>query len=142
LIPKKSKDFIDQTAKELNLNPNLVGHVVDYYWKGIRKALVELKSPTIPIKSMGEFKLKAWDLEEQKRRYQLYLDSGDPNKMSFSKHQIRKDVEERLKNLSAVMELTSADKDRKEKMKQLKIKNKKDNGTIIKGDLESPDANS
>jgi hypothetical protein len=137
LTPKKSRSFIESTAKELKLNPNLVEHVVDYYWKGIRKSLVELKSPIIQVRSIGEFRLKVWDLEEQRRRYQLHLDSGDPNKMSFAKHQIRKDVEERLKNLNKVMEITSADKERKEK-----LKNKKTNGSIIKRNLESPDANS
>jgi WD40 repeat protein len=89
------------------------------------------------ISASADKTLKVWDLEEQRRRYQLHLDSGDPNKMSFAKHQIRKDVEERLKNLNKVMEITSADKERKEE-----LKNKKTNGSIIKRDLESPDANS
>ena len=136
LYPKKSKEFIKPTAKQLDVEESLVQNLVDFYWKDVRKNLSDLKGPRIAIANFGSFNIKHWLLKELRDNYQKHLDTTESVELTFHKHRIRLDVEERIKAVDSIMKMVDIDLERK---KQVKIKR---HGTIVKTDLESPDADS
>lgn len=66
--PIKAKDLIVTTALKNNLSVEIVNEIVKMYWKDIRNALSDLKAPRVHISNLGDFTLKHWTIEEQKKR--------------------------------------------------------------------------
>ena len=127
--PKKAKTFILPTAKKLNVDSELVESLMDYYWKEVRRSLSELKAPRISIANFGTFRIKSWKLDEQRMKYQYYLDKN-PDDLTFSRHRIRTDIEQRVSEIDAVKIIVKDDAQRKQQIKD------KRNGKVDNQDLE------
>jgi hypothetical protein len=65
LRPRKSKEFIPEVAKKLNLQESLVEDLIDYYWEEIRKSLSGLKHQRIHLINLGDFVIKHWKLDDK-----------------------------------------------------------------------------
>lgn len=130
LNPKKAREFIVPTSKELGLDPEFVEAVVDFYWKEIRKALSKLEAPQIFVVNLGTFRIKHWELQKDKRDYQEYINKLDLTKMTFQQHSIKKDLEGRIAQIEQMIEMVNLDMGRKKQ-----IKNKR-NDQSSKEDME------
>jgi nucleoid DNA-binding protein len=118
LLPKKSKDLIPLVAKELNLSEDEIGEIVDIYWKEIRKALTETKSPRVMVNFFGTFRVKENTLQKLKETHEAFLKKQDPETMTFHKHHWRVEIEKRLENLEKLIAIVESDKIRKRETKQ------------------------
>lgn len=128
--PKKAKTFILPTAKKLNVDSELVESLMDYYWKEVRRSLSELKAPRISIANFGTFRIKSWKLDEQRMKYQYYLDKNSDD-LTFSRHRIRTDIEQRVSEIDAVKIIVKDDAQRKQQIKD-KRNGKVDNNSLEK----------
>ena len=105
MVPKKSKDLILPTALQLNLDPELVGDVIGFYFIEVRKAINGLKAPRVTVPNLGTFATKHWKLQELEDKYQEFvnnLNNLDPAKMTFQKHGI---LNAKMKGLEQVQDL-------------------------------------
>jgi hypothetical protein len=118
LVPKKPKDFFKPTADKLGLSEELVEKIVDIYWKEVRKALSSLRAPRITIANFGSFKVKHWIIDEQVKGYKEYLEKNQPENMTFNKHRIRADMEQRIIEIEAMREMVKKDLEKKNSKKQ------------------------
>lgn len=66
--PIKAKDLIIPTALENNLSVDVTEEIIKTYWKDVKNALSDLKSPRIHISNLGDFVLKHWTIEDQKQK--------------------------------------------------------------------------
>lgn len=128
--PKKANSYILPTAKQLSVEPKLVECIVDFYWKQVRKALSELQAPRVIVANFGTFRMKSWKLDEQAMKYNKYLVNNETN-MTFAKHRIRADIEQRLSEIAAVSIIVKDDYQRKQNLKE-KRKDAKSNNNLEK----------
>lgn len=116
--PKKAKDLVKPTAEKLELNIELVQDVIDFYWKKVRTSLSDLKSPRIVVANFGSFQIKAYKLEDQRKKYQDISNSFKPEEMTFQKHKIKEDIDAKLAKVTNMMSLVESDKDRKKQVRK------------------------
>lgn len=121
--PKKSSDIIKPTAQSTGVSEQLVSDLTSFYWKDVRKALVNLKFPNISIDSLGTFKAKHWKIPEVEEKYNMYINKlkehQDKDQMTFQRFSVLKDIELRL---SKVTELKIMIEEELVKKKQVKEK--------------------
>lgn len=127
MLPKKSRLFIKPTADQLGLDSKFVDDVTDFYWKEIRKATSNLVAPVINIANFGSFRIKESKLEEQKRKYKYYLDTNDPSNMTFNKHKVRADVEQRVDQIDNMIRMVNEDLEKKKEVRQKRNERKNKN---------------
>jgi hypothetical protein len=97
LNPKKPKEFIKLTADKLNVDEDLVNDITSFFWKDLRKALVDLKSPNIKVNGMGTFTIKDWKLKEVQDTYKRYLQRfGNQEDATFQRFAVIRDIQARL----------------------------------------------
>lgn len=118
MIPKKAKEFVNPAAEKLELDPQFVRDLVDFYWKEVRKNLSDLKAPRVNVSNFGYFQLKFWNLPKVRENYQKHLDSLNPEKMTFMKHKIREDVLQRIEAIDKVTAIVEEDLLRKTQLKE------------------------
>ena len=99
--PKKSKLVSKDTAKELNLDPDLVEAVCSFYWDELHKLISELKTPVIRVKKLGFFRVKSWMLKRALEKYTRML---PPLPESFQKHARYKDMEEKIEKVQGMID--------------------------------------
>lgn len=136
LNPKKPKECVKQTAEALSVDEGLVQDVVDFYWKEIRKALSDLRGPRIEIANFGTFRIKGWKLQEAKDEYQKILAKHNPEKMTFQRHAMRTEVEQRMEQISRMQKMVEEDASRKKQIKE------KRNVKRSESDIQTPEADS
>ena len=139
MIPKKANSLIEKTAKELNMNSELVDIIVTTYWNDVRKELSSLNSSRITIPNFGIFTIRTNKLKAIRFKYQGYLDKKSKIKeaKTFKRYAYVYDAKEYIKRIDAILEFIEQEKDRK--FKHIKDRT---NGSITKSDLGSPDADS
>jgi nucleoid DNA-binding protein len=136
LPPKKAKEFVEITAKKLEMNQEFVQDVIDFYWKEVRKSLSELRSPRIVVANFGSFQIKHWKLEEQKTIYEAHLRKYNPEEMTFQKHKLKEDAEKRLACVNKVLKMVESDTEKRKTVKQKRYADKTENNMEEpKGDI-------
>ena len=73
MTPKKSKEFFDDVAGELDLDKTLVKKVVDHYWNRVYKAIVNIEHSDVTVANLGTFSLKKKQLNKKILGYTNYL---------------------------------------------------------------------
>jgi len=126
MLPKNSKTFIAPTAEELGLKEQFVEDVVSFYYKTLRKNLVELTSRNIQVERVGSFKAKANELHKLIAKYENHLKVINPE--TFNQMTIKKDIETKLERVKRLQNLIKDEKKRKIEH----IKNKRENGNFRK----------
>lgn len=95
--PKKSKVIVDITAKELDVNSDLVKDITSFYWSRIRKALTGLEFPAITLHGLGEMSIRPIKLKEFTEEHVNLKKYVNPKK--FGGFQRMKVIESRLDRL-------------------------------------------
>jgi hypothetical protein len=72
LRPVKAKEFIEPTAKELDLPTSLVKDIIDYYWQEVRRSMASMKHPRIHLTNLGDFVVKDWKLDDRIKHIELF----------------------------------------------------------------------
>lgn len=116
--PKKPKDFIKPTAEALGHSESLVDEIVSFYWSNVRKALSELKGPSITVPNLGTFKARYSKIEKLEDKYRAYLDGLVPEKMTFNKHTMQNTALEKLEGLKRLREEMQEEYNRKLEVKR------------------------
>jgi nucleoid DNA-binding protein len=128
LNPKKPEHLIKPTAETTGASTELVQDIVSFYWAEVRKALVDMKGHSVFVESIGTFKVKAWNLELAKDRYQKminsYKDKQVSNMVTFQRFSIMKDLESRVEKITNVQEMLKKDQDKKQGVKDKRYGNK------------------
>lgn len=55
--PKKTREFVKDLSKKLDLDQNMVDDVVQFYWETIRDAIYEPKHCNIYVRGLGTFNI-------------------------------------------------------------------------------------
>jgi nucleoid DNA-binding protein len=118
LIPKKHSEIIKPTADKFSVEEQLVKHLVEAYWKDVRKSLVNCEGHNIVVAGLGTFIAKPWKVAEVIKMYQTVvdrykqtIDSG--TKISFQKFAHMKDSEKRIEVLQTLDGEIKQDQQRK-----------------------------
>jgi hypothetical protein len=115
--PKKPKDFIKPTAEVLGQSETLIDDVVGFYWVSVRKALSELEGPSITVANLGTFKVRYKKIKAIEKKYHVYLDSLESDKMTFDKHTLQNTYKSKLLSLDKVRKQLEEEYDRKQKVR-------------------------
>jgi hypothetical protein len=134
LTPKKASDFIDEVAKDLNLNPKLVDVIITAYWNDVRKKLSGLEYQRINVPNLGIFAVRYNKLKELQMRYDGYIKQKE-SVNTFKRYSYIYDAKHYSEKIDKLFEKLIEDKQKKSKIKEIRKNGSKDN-------LEKQDANS
>lgn len=125
MLPKNSKHFIQPTADELDCDADLVGDVVSFFYKDVRKNLVEMSSPNIQVENLGSFKAKKNELPKLVAKYTKHLDVLKPE--TFNQVTLQKNIQTKLEKVLGLQKQIDDEKLRKAEFMQNKDERKKAN---------------
>ena len=74
--PRKAKEFIPDTSKDLKHPQELVEEVINFYWEEVRKSLSSLKHQRIHITNLGDFTIKHWKIDEKIERLEKWEETN------------------------------------------------------------------
>jgi len=134
LTPKKASDFIDEVAKDLNLNPKLVDVIITAYWNDVRKKLSGLEYQRINVPNLGVFAVRYNKLKELQMRYDGYIKQKE-SVNTFKRYSYIYDAKNYSEKIDKLFEKLIEDKQKKSKIKEIRKNGSKDN-------LEKQNANS
>ena len=132
MIPKKHKVIIEETAKQLDLDINLVQDLTSFYWSKVRKSLSDLDAAAINIEGLGKMYIKPLTLKKVTEKYKAILKNINPK--YFSNVQKIKDLEIRIERLDKVAIMLEEQNNKRNLVKTKRYE--KDNK-----DLENPETN-
>ena len=112
--PFKSKLYIKDISKELDINEEIIKNIIDFYWRELRIELGALNYKNIRIENLGSFKIKYWLIEKEIEKI----------KYNISNNIYIKDENEELKYISKLENILIKLKEEKEKFINIKIKRK------------------
>lgn len=116
MIPKSHKIFIEPTAEETGFSKFLVSDVVGFYYSELRRLLSEIDSISIKIDKLGTFKVKPKEIRRLRARLSTHLNAlKDPE--TFNQMRIKKDLEDRLKNIERISKMIKEESERKKQIK-------------------------
>lgn len=97
MSPNKSKVIVDITAKNLNVDQNLVKDLTSFYWSRIRKSLTGLEFPAITLHGLGEMTIRPIKLKEFTEDFTNLKKYINPKK--FGGYQRMKLIDNKLERL-------------------------------------------
>jgi len=118
LKPRKAKELIPQTARELDISEDLVNDVVSFYWREVRSSLSSLKHSRVHITNLGDFLIKTWKLDETIQRIQTFEEANKLKGMQLINARFR--TAESLYNLYQVKKMIEEENQRAEFIKMHK----------------------
>jgi hypothetical protein len=134
MLPKNSKHFIKPTADELDCDVDLVGDVVSFFYKDVRKNLVEMSNPNIQVENLGSFRVKKNELPKLVAKYKKHLDVLKPE--TFNQVTLFKSIQTKLEKVLGIQKQIDDEKQRKTKFIQAKNERKANQN------MEQPESNS
>jgi hypothetical protein len=126
LTPKKASDFIDEVAKDLNLNPKLVDVIITAYWNDVRKKLSGLEYQRINVPNLGIFAVRYNKLKELQMRYDGYIKQKE-SVNTFKRYSYIYDAKNYSEKIDKLFEKLIEDKQKKSKIKEIRKNGSKDN---------------
>jgi hypothetical protein len=111
MLPKSSKHFIKPTADKLGYDTELVDDAVGFFYKALRKTLVDMKGPNIQVPNFGSFKTKERELPKLLAKYNQHLNILKPE--TFTQAKIQKELQHKLKKVEALQKQILEEKARK-----------------------------
>lgn len=134
MLPKKPAEIVKQTAREMGLPEDTVDKVVSFFWKEVRKAMVEMKAPMVQVPNFGRFMVRPHMLSIAESNCNKYLERTEP--LTFHRAAVRKDVEDRLEKIKKLKEMCDLERERKKEVKLTR------NGKVTEGRMEEPETDS
>lgn len=132
MTPKKHKVIIEETAKQLDIDINLVQDITSFYWSKVRKSLSNLDAAAINIEGLGKMYIKPLTLKKVTEKYKAILKNTNPK--YFNNVQKIKDLEIRVERLDKVAIMLEEQNNKRNLVKTKRYE--KDNK-----DLENPETN-
>lgn len=129
--PKKYKDNIPAVAEMNNLDEMCTRDIVDFYWKEVRKAASELKSPRLQVQGLGYFQVYKTRLKVRISEVSKFF-LIPPDQMTFQRHAVKIAMEKTLDITKKMQAMLDEDTERLQIFKELKY------GENIKRGLEKP----
>ena len=118
MISKKASLLISDTAKDLNLDPELVDSVVSFFWQEIRNSLTNVDYHRLSILNLGTFEVTPKKVAEKIEKYtQVIAKAETLTYGSAHKYNIRK---AKLEKMIKIKELL--DKEYQNKQAQRKLR--------------------
>ena len=114
--PKKSKDFVSDVAKELDLHEDLVKEVVSFFWSKIRSNLGDLKHHTITVPNLGTFKIRRNKMNEVAEKSEQIIQHTDPKE--FKQYAAHTHASNRLQKINRLKSLLDEEYSRKLEIKK------------------------
>tara|TARA_R110002020_G_scaffold23658_5_gene78630 strand:- start:13996 stop:14367 length:372 start_codon:yes stop_codon:yes gene_type:complete len=111
LLPKNSKHYVIPTAEDLNTNSQLVEDIVSFYYASLRKALSSLDCHNIQVEKIGTFKIRKNKVPRLIAKYKKHLSVLKTE--TFNQMAIKKEVEQRLKEVENLKKLLDSEKERR-----------------------------
>jgi len=122
MLPKNSKHFIQPTADELDCSTALVNDVVSFFYKDVRKNLIDMSSPNIQVENLGSFKAKRNELPKLVAKYTKHLDVLQPETMN--QVTLQRSLKAKLQKVLGLQKQIDSEKLRKTKFIQAKNERK------------------
>ena len=132
MTPKKHKVIIEETAKQLDIDINLVQDITSFYWSKVRKSLSNLDAAAINIEGLGKMYIKPLTLKKVTEKYKAILKNTNPK--YFNNVQKIKDLEIRVERLDKVAIMLEEQNNKRNLVKTKRYE--KDNKN-----LENPETN-
>lgn len=110
--PKKSKELIQETAKDINLPVKVIEDIVNFYWREVWENLTVLKGPKVHIDNLGDFNIKHWLLDKEIARCEGYQEHT--SQRGAQKYVAGIKISQRLEMLTQVQHKVLEEKQRKE----------------------------
>ena len=126
--PKKVKVLHNIVSEDLNIKPELVEDLIEFYYKEVRSLLSNLKSPRINIDGLGQFVVKPGVVIKSTEHITKIIDSHDTS--TFKAYHNLKNIEQKLDLLN---KLTV--KIKQETNKKSQFFKDKNNGKYTKNNL-------
>lgn len=115
MVPKKTKELVKLTASQTGEDEEFIGDLVSFYWKEIRKSLVEMKAHNVFVEGLGTFQAKHWKIDEILIEYKRYLEFGDFT--TFRRFPIKKSLETNIEKLTRLRSYITEEEQRKQQVK-------------------------
>jgi len=122
MLPKNSKHFIQPTAEQLDCDPELVNDAISFFYKDVRKNLVDMSSSNIQIENLGSFKAKKNELPKLVTKYTKHLKVLKPE--TFNQVTLQKNLQARLEKVSNLLKQITDEGLRKKQFMQTKDERK------------------
>lgn len=121
MLPKNSKHFIQPTADELDCSADTVTDVVNFFYKDVRRNLVDMSGPNLQIENLGSFKIKKNELPKLVAKYTKHLEVLKPE--TFTQLHLQKTIQA---NLDKVLNIQGQlEEERQRKINFIKAKNER-----------------
>ena len=132
MTPTKHQVIIEETAKQLDIDINLVQDITSFYWSKVRKSLSNLDAAAINIEGLGKMYIKPLTLKKVTEKYKAILKNTNPK--YFNNVQKIKDLEIRVERLDKVAIMLEEQNNKRNLVKTKRYE--KDNKN-----LENPETN-
>jgi len=137
LNPKKSKTIVETTAKELNVNSDLVNDITSFYWSRIRKSLTKLEFPTIVLEGLGEMSIRPIKLKEFTEEHVSLQKYVNPKKFGgFARLKSIENRLDRLVNMQLMLDIQEMKREQSKTKKNEYQKNLEGQSSNSGGDSE------
>jgi hypothetical protein len=100
MIPKKASSLYTELTKEFEVSEDLVEHLVEDYYKTLRKKLSSLSDLRLNVDGLGHFIIKIQKVKKTIPRYEKILKNHDTS--TFGAYHNKKSVEEKLELLKEI----------------------------------------
>jgi nucleoid DNA-binding protein len=142
LKPKKSKDLIEEVAKQTGLSEHLVKEITGFYWQEVRKSLSSLKHARIHVTNLGDFTIKHWKIADKINLLENFEENN--RQKGLQQMTARFKTAETLFDLKAVQKLLEEENQRKDFIKLHKTKSdesKREHNTNLESKGTDPGGN-
>lgn len=113
--PKKFKNILEEIAKDIECDKQMMSDVMDFYWYNVRKSITTITYPRINIESLGAFRLKPKVLDKTIVKYKVAM-AGFKNP-DFSKYLRYQNLKDRLEILQRAAADLKVEMDRYKQLK-------------------------
>lgn len=117
MTPLKANKLFPEVAKELELGEDVVEAAVDFYWKEIRKELIEPTHITISCESFGVFEARIKQIEYLIEKYTRISKYMKPT--TYAKHTLLNILTEKLARLEKLLEMCKLQDEKKKQIRQI-----------------------
>jgi hypothetical protein len=121
--PKKAKSYINIISKDLKEDADLLECLIDFYYKECRNVLSTLKYNRLNIDGLGHFKSRNNLIKKSIDKINKDLNGHDTS--TFKAYYNKKNLEDKLKLLTNLVDLSNIETKRKDEFKQEKNESKK-----------------
>lgn len=116
MIPQKAKTVYPEISEILNLPEDVVEAVVDFYWKEIKKNLMEPDCLNLRVEDLGTFEIRRRILEREIEKYTGLIKHAKPG--TYAKHMFLNSNMEKLARFEKLLELYKVQDEKKKQVRE------------------------